>query len=309
MATATKNKKVTAIPNTNASGINIPSAIRNEPTPTSSDSPVSGLDLLNQFAGTAPVAPKAKNARSVLDLKQHNDLIVNFGVAKSLYDIFESVEKTTKAALRAVAFPAWIKLLWEAKTQPQNPLLVAIKKNGDVEENDVESMYIVQERFKITATSPKELIEGLVAFGVDKIEADTLTKNEIDFSPAISINFNELMNGKNVDGEWVAATNEEKAVAGKALKLLMSVPDTQPLTETEKALLISRKPRVTVKDGFYQRVADYAKTYEQLLGIFKVITPTEYPKGAKILGDKNEAKERLICAAAKTLGVKIAVVK
>ena len=46
------------------------------------------------------------------------------------------------------------------------------------------------------------------------------------------------------------------------------------LTPEEKALFVVRSFDITVKAGFFDRVATYVKNQEQLLAVFKVIQPT-----------------------------------
>jgi hypothetical protein len=62
---------------------------------------------------------------------------------------------------------------------------------------------------------------------------------------------------------------------------------------------------VSVRTGFSDRVATYAKNKRQLLAILKVFQPTVISAGIKDEGpnSKREMSRRLIAAAAEVLGV------
>ena len=113
------------------------------------------------------------------------------------------------------------------------------------------------------------------------------------------------MNGKYVDKKWVAASQEEKAVAEKTLKILMGVPDAGTLSNEERALLINRKPKIAIKKGFFERVCNYADNIEQLFAIFKIIDPVDFPSHVKFgVSDSLSVRNtRLIEAAKEIIGV------
>jgi hypothetical protein len=270
-------------------------------------------DLLSQLTGNAPAKAKpATKARPTLDLTPEVEEVFRDHVAgKVLYDHFEAHHENKKAELKSLIFPLWIDKVWAIKGKPTNPTLKTTKEVDGKQVPDCEGMYVIQEKFKVGFSSVEEGVQLLMDLEVG-FDADTLTQmiqNEIDFSPSVSIHFNKLQNGEYVEKEWVESTAEQKAVAQKALQLLLSIPGTEPLTDEEKAMLIDQKPKTTVKKDFLSRVAGYCKTRDQVAAIFKVITPVEMARGGKfgISDPMNERNTRLISEAGKILGVNVKV--
>jgi hypothetical protein len=297
-----KTKTAAANKTTSTEKMAIPSAVRDK---------APAVDLLSELTGAAPAAaPKKSTGRPSLPLTpQVESLFTQHIKAKVLADHFGSHSENVKAELKSEIWPIWLKNLWAQKSKPANPTL---KSNNPKGQPDCEGMYIIQEKYKITITSAEEAINSLVDLGLEKNDAERLVKNELDFSPTVAINFNQLQNGR-YDSEskgWVDSSDEEKAVANKALKLLLSKPDAEPLTSADIALLINRTPKIAVNDGFLQRVTTYVHSYEQLAAVFKVITPVEMAKGAKfgISDSLQERNARLIEEAGNILGVKVALV-
>jgi hypothetical protein len=307
----TRTTKAANPTETEAPKLTIPSAVRGTPSPA----PATGTSLLSQLVGAAPATPKgrAKGGKSGLEMSEETQQLFRDHIAaKVLADHFGDHSENVKDALKAELWPMYVAQMWANKSQPENPSLKTTK-NG---KPDCEGQYIIQAKFKVQTRSAEETIKMLVELNVQEADARALVENEIDFSPSVAIKFNELQNGRYVEvegsksgrKEWQDSSPEEKAVAEKALKLLLSLP-TEPLTDEEKGLLISTMPQATVKKGFLQRVAGYVRSIEQLFAVFKVITPIEMAKGAKfgISDSLTERNRRLVEEAGKILGVSIAM--
>jgi hypothetical protein len=304
---ATRTKKDTTTPSTPVTDkLTIPSMVRTTAPATT------GVDLLSELAGDVPVAaaPK-KGVRAALPLTPQVEKIFEAHiVAKKLADLFGDHSENKKAELKAEIWPLWVDQMWTLKSQPSNATLRTNRPDG---KPDCEGMYIIQQKYKIQAKTKEEAVKTLIDLGLSVDNANALVANELDFSPRVSIKFDLLQNG-HWDSEsksWVDATPQEQAVAAKALALLLSKPGAEPLTAEDKALLISRDPKVEVKDGFLQRVASYCTTKEQLFNVFKVITPIEMAKGAKfaISDTPMEHNRRIVKEAGDILGVQVVLVE
>ncbi len=129
--------------------------------------------------------------------------------------------------------------------------------------------------------------------------------NEIDAEPVLTLRpFNELINGHYVGKTFVKATKEETNAGEKLLALVMG-KKAKPLTEDEKNLVIRKEERFKVKAGFFERLASYCKSADQVLTVLQVITPTHFVSHMKFgVSDTPEHRHsRLIVEAANILGV------
>jgi hypothetical protein len=230
--------------------------------------------------------------------------------AKILADHFDEHLKNVVTQLDEELIPLYVKSMWEAKSQPQNPKLVA-KKDGLP---DLEGMLVVQERFSIASpdvtdgSDPAEaMVAILVGVGLLEVNAKKLVENEFDFMPQVDIHLTELLHGKKDGKSWREPSTVEKTAATKVINFISGVK-TDSLTDEERAVLtVTTMTKVTCKSGgFLERAAGYCTTFEQLKNLITIVMhPVMSHRGAKfgISESLDERNSRLISEAAGILGV------
>jgi hypothetical protein len=298
MATKTKITPATTQPTA------IPSAVRDNAAsaPAAKANPA---DLLKALAGKKAVtksSPASKGRPEVNLTPEAEKTMRAFAPAKTLFDHFEAHLDNLKAEVKELVFPLYVKSMWVQKSQPANPAIkVARESDG---KPDIETTYIVQEKYKVNADSPEAAKTLLKDLGVPAADAIRLVDNEIDFDPMSTLRpFNELVKGHKEGEGWVEATEAEKSVATKLLEFVMALPDA------ERDLILRNEPNVVVKSGFLERVAGYAQTEAQLAAIFQIVAPVAYARGGKfaISDSLDEKNTRLLQEAAKILGTELGI--
>lgn len=171
--------------------------------------------------------------------------------------------------------------LFANKSKPSNPLVVVYKDDGKTVDHQFQ--FSLQDRFKKfdlpTGDDLRDhFVNALTTVGLHPTEAEKLVDNELDFSPVPEVRSpKDLLEGRYGEKrEWIESTADEKAAGNKYVALILwdgtgDVPT--PLTADEQALVVQSKSGVTVKAGFYDRVATYCQSKVQLLGVFQVIKP------------------------------------
>ena len=262
---------------------------------------MSAADMLSSLSGAAPVKKKAAaKDRPTLELTpEAQDVYAKFIPDKQIFDMFESHLKILKADLKELVFGLWADRMFAQKAKPVNPSL-ALDRDG---KPDISGIFIIQAKFKVSATTAQEAQEMLEAVGLTPDEAETLIASEIDFAPMSALrSFNELVKGHRVEGGWADATEKEKAIAQKIMLFVMG-QDVEPLTDDERNLVLINQPNIQVKAGFLDRVAQYVDTAEKLQGVFTVVEPVAYAKGGKFgISDTTDVvRKRLAERAAEIL--------
>ena len=261
----------------------------------------SPADLMKMFAKTATVKKPAAKDRAELELTPEAvDLVKDWVPGKILGDVFAENLKNAQAALDQVLFPLYVKVMWNSKSQPQNPKLVVKKDNG---QNDMEGLFMVMEKLMISApdtsdgSDPKEaFVTVLVSIGLQEPDARRLVEDELAFEPTMNIPLSELFYGKKVDGKWQSPTAIQSSAVAKLLTY-MQMGESEPLTDEEKAVLtvVTSTNKVTVKSsGFLERAVGYCKSEDVLLKLLTlVIKPTLVHKSAKFgVSDSSDDKNR-----------------
>ena len=147
--------------------------------------------------------------------------------------------------------------------------------------------------------------------GLNPSDAQRLVDDELEITSVTSFkSLTKLLEGQYSErGQWIEASEESQAAGAKLLSCLswdgITSNAPEPLTSEEKALVMVQTLDVSVRTGFSDRVATYAKNKRQLLAILKVFQPTVISAGIKDEGpnSKREMSRRLIAAAAEVLGV------
>lgn len=275
-------------------------------------------DVLGQLAQLVPTTAKPKPGKATkweLPLTPEAEAdALRWVNAKSVQEPVDKRVENAKNEFIEYALDFMAGKLFESKTRPSNPLVVL--KKADSKTVDHQFQVQMTDRFKYRfpevpeGVDPRDHFIGIfTSVGLHPTEAEKLVDGELDFNPITGLrSLTELLEGRYGEGrEWIDSTAEEKAAGGKFAALLMwdgnaDAPDA--LTPEEKMLVIQRSPGMTVKAGFYDRVATYCQSKEQLLGVFKVIQPVIFPGYAKFAVNDTETDKtrRKIEAAADILG-------
>ena len=274
--------------------------------------------VLGQLAALVPTTAKPKPGKATkweLPLTPEAEAdAIRWVNGKSVLEPVEKRVENAKNDFIDYALDFMANKLFETKSRPSNPLVVLKKADGKT----VDHQFQVQmtDRFKYRfpevpeGTDPRDhFIELFENIGLHSTEAEKLVDNELDFNPITGVrSLTELLEGRYGEGrEWIDSSDDEKAAGGKFAALLMwdgsgDAPDA--LAPEEKMLVIQRSPGMTVKAGFYDRVATYCQNKDQLLAIFKIVQPVIFPGYAKFAVSDTETDKtrRKIEAAADILG-------
>jgi len=231
--------------------------------------------------------------------------------------VLEPVEKRVENAKNdfiEYALDVMADKLFTNKTKASNPLVILKKEDGKTVDHQFQVTMTDKFKYRFPdvpeGTDPRDhFIEVFQNVGLHPNDAENLVDNELDFNPITGFRtLTELLEGRYGEGrEWIESSAEDKAAGGKFAALLMwdgNGDAPEALTPEEKMLVIQRSPGLTVKAGFYDRVATYCQSKDQLLGVFKVIQPIIYPAYAKFAVNDTETDKtrRKIEAAADILG-------
>lgn len=277
--------------------------------------------ILGQIAGLVPTTAKPKAGKPTkwelpLTTQAEKDAI-RWIAAKTVSEPVEKRVENAKNDFMEYAWEVMATKLFDSKSKPSNPIVVLYTTDKDGKKvQDHQFQITLQDKFKYRfpdvpeGTDPRDhFIEVFTNVGLHPSDAERLVDNELDFNPITGFKtLSELLEGSYGEGrEWIEASAESQQAGNKFAALLLwdgSSDAPEPLTPEEKGLIIVRSPGMTVKAGFYDRVATYCQSKDQLLGIFKIIQPIIYPGYAKFaLSDTETDKtRRLIEAAADILG-------
>lgn len=231
--------------------------------------------------------------------------------------VLEPVEKRVENAKNdfiEYALDVMADKLFTNKTKASNPLVILKKEDGKTVDHQFQVTMTDKFKYRFPdvpeGVDPREhFIEVFQNVGLHPNDAEKLVDNELDFNPITGFRtLTELLEGRYGEGrEWIDSSAEDKVAGGKFAALLMwdgNGDAPEALTPEEKMLVIQRSPGLTVKAGFYDRVATYCQSKDQLLGVFKVIQPIIYPAYAKFAVNDTETDKtrRKIEAAADILG-------
>lgn len=231
--------------------------------------------------------------------------------------VLEPVEKRVENAKNdflEFALDVMVTKLFVNKTKASNPLVILTKEDGKTVDHQFQITMTDKFKYRFPdvpeGADPREhFVEVFQNVGLHPSDAENLVDNELDFNPITGFkSLTELMEGYYGAGrEWIEASEDNKIAGQKFANLLLwdgTGDAPEALAPEEKALVIQRNPGLTVKAGFYNRVATYCQTKEQLAGVFKVIQPIIYPSSAKFAVNDTETDKtrRKIEAAADILG-------
>lgn len=155
---------------------------------------------------------------------------------------------------------------------------------------------------------PAQLVtELLTGHGLPPAVARRLVEAELTITPTTGIRaLTDRLHGRPGEGgERVEASEEGEAAGAKVLAFLrwdgVSNPRPTALTETERESVIERGFNVQVREGFFWRAANYARSPDELIAVLKVFVPT----ARCVRSDRIAPAELgpLVAAAAEILGI------
>jgi len=289
--------------------VNIPSAVRDgqpaAPAPSVDDE-------LNTLLGQATTPTKAgkKSKRPEMELDAEAQAVVRrYAPAKKLFDHFKTHHDNTRGELIGVLNEEWAGMLWQHKTQPGNPSLAVSREDSG--KPDITGLFVKTAKFSVDIPDEKNpansVVAQLVNLGLEQADAEKLVKEELDFCPQNDLKFSQLQSGYKTDDGWVPATDASKSAALKIIKYALQSSD---LTEDERTAVrkaLVQKPSVRVKDGFLQRVCQYAHSLDQLKAVLLVVKPQEQLRSIKfgVSDSLDEKTARLIQYASNVLGTEL----
>jgi hypothetical protein len=289
-----------------------------KPTTGRSKNSGAAADVLGALAALVPTkaTPKAtKSTKWEMELtpeaRKDAERWIN---GKTVLEPVQKRVENAKNDFLDFALDVMVKKLFANKTKASNPLVVL--KKDDEKTVDHQFQLTMTDKFKYRfpdvpeGVDPHEhFVEVFVGVGLHPKDAESLVENELDFNPITGFRtLTELLEGRYGEGrEWIDSSAEDKLAGGKFAALLMwdgtgDPPDA--LTPEEKLLVIERSLGMTVKQGFYDRVATYCQNVSQLHGVFKIIQPIIYPASPKfaVNDTATDKTRRMISAAADILG-------
>lgn len=279
-------------------------------------------DVLGQLAALAPTTAKPKAGKAskweMPLTDEAKEAALRWLNGKAVQEPVNKRVENAKVEFELYAVRHMAEKLFANKSKPSNPVVVIRKDDGKTVDHQFQ--FTMTDKFKYRFPEVPEdaeprdhFIEIFKQIGLHPSDAERLVDNELDFNPVVGIrSLTELLEGRYGEGrEWVEASDEEKTAGQKLAALLTwggERPAPAPLTPDEKAIVVERSAGMQVKAGFYDRVATYCQSIDQLMGIFKVIQPIAYPVYAKFAINDSETLKtrRKIEAAADILGTSTA---
>ena len=271
------------------------------------------LDSLVASLPTASPVTKGKNQKWRIDLDESGkDVFTRWIEAKILSEPVMQRLEISKDSLNEICLREFVSKFYEAKNRPSNPQIVVDKDGKD----DHSATWLFTDKFKVRlpevqeGQDPKSIyITAFCDVGLHANDAENLVHNELVLNPVIGVRpINDLLNGHfGPNREFIPANDVEKSAGTKLAAFLSarSASTFEPLTDEEKIAMIQRDNGVTVRTGFLERVCNYARSEEELMGIFRLLQPVVYPSHAKFAINDNpvEQSNRKISAASDILGV------
>lgn len=280
-------------------------------------------DLLGALGALVPTTAKPKSGKPTKwelpltpEARRDAERWIN---GKSVLEPVEKRVENAKSEFIEYALDIMADKIFANKTRASNPLVVLYKEDAQGNQTktpDHQFQVTMTDKFKYRfppipeGVDPRDhFISVFQSAGLHPTDAENLVDTELDFNPITGFyTLTELMEGTYGEGrEWIESSEENKTAGRKFAALLMWDGTGDPpeaLAPEEKGLVVKRSPGLTVKAGFYDRVATYCRSKDQLLGVFKIIQPIIYPASPKFAQNDTEIDKtrRKIEAAADILG-------
>ena len=279
------------------------------PASASKKATLSSLEVLaklqNENVDLKPTQKKSEANKEKWELPLDNDsteTATQWVSAKTIWDIVNARMTNTKDQFCSYALEKMAEKIFSMRCHPGNPNVIL---RGDKGKEDHKFILVMQDNFKVEV--PKNFPDGvnqvdwmkdhfkalLQDVGLSEDNASSLVENELEVFPVTGIrSLTELLDGHYGEKRvWLDSTQEEKEAGTRLAALLMwdgsSTPE--PLSPSDKSLIVRRDTTVTVKSDFYSRVALYCEDAEQLKGVFTVVKPVTFPSYSKFAINDNES--------------------
>lgn len=291
-------------------------------------------DIINQFRGGVTPTPKKSSAkdRPVIDLDDHTQrAFVDFSAAKVVLDDAKSNYEGKYEEVVGEIFDRWADVLWETKTQPENPSIKASIK-GRLEAT---GLFTISTGGSLKIDMPEVLpgeamedamVRGMVNAGVSERNATKLVSQEVSFVPMWEVNLTDMMRGVIRSGKLTPSNDNQKNAAGMLFLAIQGRgPDGHPVTPSERIRMLEKidesgwlaiqsnladnttyAPVLKDGDTFLDRVCGYAETREELGFILKIIKPVRSMRSVQFaVSDSSDIRhDRLVKEAEKMIGCK-----
>lgn len=253
--------------------------------------------LIGAFAPKIPISqPKTKKEdRPTIDINEEIQRdFIEFSAIKEISKIASENEKSMNKNITNDIFESYLDVLWETKTQPQNPSIKCYDENNKL---DATGLFVISTGSRIKINMPdlipgktheESLVQVLFELGIEKEKAKTLVSQEVSFVPEWKVNFTDLLVGK------TNPSNPVQKNAGGKLFLALQGQDCEGniLSLQDRIEILSQidedgwfalrenlqnqttyVPSMADGDGFLDRVCNYANSREELGAIMTVFKP------------------------------------
>lgn len=208
-----------------------------------------------------------------------------WATAKALHQDVDGVLDDAKAEVVSAIMPIFAEKIYTTRQKPSNPQ-VELTVSGNVKHRyQIWMTNVFTTHFsKRTMDDHVEdgFIEELIAAGLPLGAAKNLVRQELKLICIRGIRqLNELSLGSfGKQGDWLDSSEVEKRAAQKFEAWLHwdgSGRPPEPLTDLEKQAALIFKNSVEIRPGFLDRIHQYVRSPQEILAIFKLITPSVFP--------------------------------
>lgn len=305
------------------------------PVPSAKEPAVLNMDdIINQFRGGVPATSTKASAkdRPTIDLddKTQSDF-VEFSAAKVVLDDAKRNFEEKYEAVVGDIFDRWVDVLWETKTQPENPSIKAhirgrLEATGIFTISTGGSLKIDMPTVLPGEAMEDAMVREMVNAKIGKDNATRLVSQEMSFVPNWEVNFTDMMRGVIKSGKLAPSNETQKSAAGTLFLAIQGRdPDGKPMTPSQRMKMLERidesgwvaiqsnlsenttyVPALKNADTFLDRICDYADTREELGYILKLIKPVKSMRSVQFgVSDSTEVRhERLVKEAENMIGCK-----
>ena len=260
-------------------------------------------NLVGTFGQKTPVNTPQVKKEDRPSIKISEDIqkfFIDFSAIKEISKIASENEKTMNRNITHDIFESYLDVLWQTKTQPQNP---SIKCYDETNKLDATGLFTVSTGSRIKINMPTDFLPGetcdqaivrsLVELGIDEETSQLLVSKEVSFVPEWRISFTDLLRGVSSSGKITPSTSVQKNAAGQlflaiqgqdcsgnALSLEDRVQILSQIDEEGWSVLrdnlqsqTTYVPSMVDGDRFLDRVCNYANSREELGNIMTVFKP------------------------------------
>ncbi len=187
-----------------------------------------------------------------------------FVAAKQVTEIAEARMKAEEGVLKETLIDGFAESLSKMKCKPSNPRLT-MPKDG---KPDIEGLFQVQSKFypqadpECEGNAHAKLVSALCKAGLPADMAEKVVGNEVKCADKTTIRpFSDLIDGAPIEQE----------LAKRLMQLLMD-----NFTDDERKLMLQPVEKYEIKDGFFERLAMYCPSKDQIMACIKVLKPTHF---------------------------------